>query len=212
MHVSEIEAFRLSWSLHPSRKDPPVSTDPHFEAARQAIRQVLLPIGEDPDREGLRETPDRVVRSWKEIFAGYGENPALILSTTFEEVNGYDEMILLRDIPFHSTCEHHMLPFHGHAHVAYLPNDRVVGLSKLARLVDCYARRLQIQERMTRDIATAIMTHLQPQGCGVVLEAVHGCMVCRGVKKEGARMITSTLEGEFKTPATRAEFMSLIRN
>lgn len=188
------------------------STSHNLDTARNAIRAMLVAIGEDPDREGLKDTPDRVVRSWGEIFAGYGEDPSSILSTTFEDVNGYDEMILLRDIPFHSTCEHHMLPFQGRAHVGYLPSNRVVGLSKLARLVDCYARRLQIQERMTRDIATAMMTHLQPQGCGVVLEAEHGCMVCRGVKKEGARMVTSTLEGVFKTPATRAEFMSLIRN
>ena len=182
-----------------------------YAKVREAVREMLLAIGENPDREGLRDTPDRVIRSWAEIFSGYQQDPAAILSTTFEEVHGYDEMILLRDIPFHSTCEHHMLPFEGKAHVAYLPKDRVVGLSKLARLVDCYARRLQIQERMTREIATAMMTHLQPLGCGVVIEAAHGCMVCRGVKKEGARMVTSTLEGDFRQPATRAEFMSLIK-
>jgi GTP cyclohydrolase I len=182
-----------------------------YAKAREAIRQMLLAMGEDPDREGLRDTPDRVIRSWSEIFAGYMQDPATILATTFEDVKGYDEMILLRDIPFHSNCEHHMLPFEGKAHVAYLPKDRVVGLSKLARLVDCFARRLQIQERMTREIAHAMMEHLQPLGCGVVIEASHGCMVCRGVKKEGATMVTSTLEGDFRTPATRAEFMSLIK-
>lgn len=183
-----------------------------YTAAREAVRQMLLAMGEDPDREGLRDTPDRVIRSWSEIYAGYRQDPASILATTFEDVNGYDEMILLKNIPFHATCEHHMLPFEGVAHVAYLPKDRVVGLSKLARLVDCFARRLQIQERMTREIATAMMTHLQPLGCGVVVEASHGCMVCRGVKKEGARMVTSTLEGDFRNPATRAEFMALIKD
>jgi GTP cyclohydrolase I len=189
-------------------QSPPLPGD----AAREAIRTILRSIGEDPDREGLRDTPDRVTRSWSEIFAGYGQDPAEILSTTFADVNGYSEMILLRDINFSSTCEHHMLPFTGVAHVAYLPSERVVGLSKLARLVDCYAKRLQIQERMTRDIAKAVMHHLAPLGCGVVIEATHGCMVCRGVKKEGATMVTSSLEGDFHNPATRAEFMALIRN
>ena len=181
------------------------------ERAREALREVLRAIGEDPDREGLRATPDRVIRSWLELYAGYAQDPATILATTFGEVHGYDEMIVLRDIPFQSTCEHHMLPFTGRAHVAYLPADRVVGLSKLARLVDCYAKRLQIQERLTREIAMAIMAHLKPLGCGVVLEATHGCMTCRGVKKTGATMITSTLEGDFKNAATRAEFLALIR-
>jgi GTP cyclohydrolase I len=174
-------------------------------------QEAAAAAGEDPDREGLLDTPDRVVRSWGEIFAGYDHSPEEILSTTFGDVNGYSEMILLRDINFFSTCEHHMLPFMGVAHVAYLPAERVVGLSKLARLVDCFAKRLQIQERMTRDIAKAIMLHLKPQGCGVVIEATHGCMVCRGVKKEGATMVTSSLEGDFHHPATRAEFMALIR-
>jgi GTP cyclohydrolase I len=182
------------------------------EVARQALREILRGIGEDPDREGLRDTPDRVIRSWGELFAGYSQNPSDILSTTFGEVNGYDEMILLRDIPFSSTCEHHMLPFTGKAHMAYLPKERVVGLSKLARLVDCFARRLQIQERMTREISQAMMSHLQPLGCAVVLEATHGCMVCRGVKKEGATMVTSSMEGDFRNSVTRSEFLSLIRH
>lgn len=182
------------------------------ERGEAAIRQMLEAIGEDPGREGLRDTPARVARAWEELFAGYGQDPAAILSTTFEDVHGYSEMILLRDIPFHSMCEHHMMPFSGKAHVAYLPGERVVGLSKLARLVDCYARRLQIQERMTHDIAGAIMNHLQPLGCGVVVEASHGCMTCRGVKKEGATMVTSALGGDFHHPATRAEFMALIRS
>ena len=187
------------------------TTTTALTSARQAIRQVLRAIGEDPDREGLLDTPDRVIKSWGELFAGYGQEPAEILSTTFGEVGGYDEMVLLRDIPFQSTCEHHMLPFIGKAHVAYLPGQRVVGLSKLARLVECFARRLQIQERLTSEVADAIMEHLEPAGCGVVVEAGHGCMACRGVRKEGATMVTSSLRGEFKAPATRAEFLGLIR-
>ncbi|MDB5096375.1 MAG: folE [Cyanobacteria bacterium RYN_339] len=194
-------------SLTVTMLQEPISTT----EARHALRQVLRAIGDDPDREGLLDTPDRVIRSWAELFSGYNENPADILKTTFGDVEGYDEMVLLKDIPFQSTCEHHMLPFIGKAHVAYLPGERVVGLSKLARLVECFARRLQIQERLTREVAKAIMTHLQPAGCGVVIEAAHGCMSCRGIKKEGATMVTSTLEGDFKNPATRAEFLSLIR-
>lgn len=178
---------------------------------REALRVILKAIGEDPDREGLLDTPDRVMRSWTEIFAGYHQDPAEILSTTFAEVDGYDEMVLLRDIPFHSTCEHHMLPFVGKAHVAYLPNGRVVGLSKLARLVDCYARRLQIQERMTRAIADALMTHLAPHGCGVMLEATHGCMSCRGVLKTGATMVTTAVDGRFREAAVRAEWLAQIK-
>ena len=177
----------------------------------EAVRQVLFAIGEDPDREGLLDTPARVVNSWKELFAGYGQEPADILATTFGDVDGYDEMVLLKDIPFQSTCEHHMLPFHGKAHVAYMPKDRVVGLSKLARLVECFARRLQIQERLTKEVSNAVMEHLDPHGCGVVVEAQHGCMVCRGARKEGSTMVTSSFAGVFKQPATRAEFLALIK-
>jgi GTP cyclohydrolase I len=187
-----------------------VAQDPQDRGAA-AVREILIAIGEDPDREGLRDTPARVARSWAELFAGYQQDPADVLVTTFGDVEGYDDLILLKDIPFYSTCEHHMLPFIGVAHVAYLPKDRVVGLSKLARLVDVYARRLQIQERMTQEIARAIMEHLQPLGCAVVIEATHGCMVCRGVRKEGAKMVTSALKGDFQNPATRAEFLALIR-
>lgn len=183
----------------------------HFVDPYQAVRDVLVAIGEDPTREGLLDTPSRVVKSWGELFAGYQQDPADILNTTFGDVEGYEEMVLLRDIPFQSTCEHHMLPFYGHAHVAYMPSERVVGLSKLARLVECFARRLQIQERLTREVAKAIMEHLQPHGCGVVIEARHGCMVCRGVQKDGATMVTTTMEGVFKQPATRAEFLSLAK-
>ncbi len=180
-------------------------------ATRNALREILRAIGEDPDREGLVDTPDRVMRSWSEIFAGYRQDPAQILATTFQEVDGYDEMVLLRDIPFHSTCEHHMLPFTGLAHVAYLPNGRVVGLSKLARLVDCFARRLQIQERMTRVIANALMTHLNPHGCGVMVKAAHGCMACRGVQKSGATMVTTAVEGRFREATVRAEWLARIQ-
>lgn len=182
------------------------------QSPEDVVRAMLLAMGEDPNREGLKDTPKRVVKSWGELFAGYQQDPATILATTFGDVEGYNEMILLKDIPFHSTCEHHMLPFYGKAHVAYLPIERVVGLSKLARLVDCFARRLQIQERLTREVALAIMKHLQPHGCGVVIEAVHGCMVCRGVRKEGALMVTSSLQGSFQDAATRGEFLSLIRS
>lgn len=179
------------------------------ERARQALRTLLETIGEDPDREGLKDTPDRVLRSWGEIFAGYHQDPAEILSTTFEEVEGYQEFVLLKDIPFDSTCEHHMLPFDGIAHIAYLPADRVVGLSKLARLVDCFARRLQIQERMTQHIAQALMTHLGARGAAVLVEGVHGCMTCRGVRKEGSTMVTTAFEGEFARSDRRTEFLML---
>lgn len=184
---------------------------PHLEEVKLALRTILKAIGEDPDREGLLETPERVIRSWSEIFSGYAQDPDEILATTFEEVESYDELVLLKNVPFHSTCEHHMLGFDGLAHVAYLPSRKVVGLSKLARLVDCFARRLQIQERLTRQIVQALMDHLQPRGAAVVIEASHGCMVCRGVKKEGARMVTSAYEGALRDPQYRGEFLTLIR-
>jgi GTP cyclohydrolase I len=171
----------------------------------------LETIGEDPDREGLLETPSRILRSWDEIFQGYRQDPAEILATTFEEVEGYGEIVLLKNIPFHSTCEHHMLPFEGEAHVAYLPGGSVVGLSKLARLVDCFARRLQIQERMTQQIADALMVHLQARGAAVLVAGTHGCMACRGVRKEGARMVTMAFEGDFRTPERRSELLLLTK-
>lgn len=181
------------------------------ERARLAVRTLLEIIGEDPDREGLRDTPERLLRSWEELFAGYSQDPAEILSTTFEEVEGYQEQILLRDIPFDSTCEHHLLPVDGVVHIAYLPNNRVVGLSKLARLVECFARRLQLQERMTQHIAQALMTHLGAKGAAVMVEGTHGCMTCRGVRKEGSVMVTTAFEGEFAQPERRNEFFSLLR-
>lgn len=176
-----------------------------------ALRTLIEAIGEDPDREGLRDTPERVWRSWAELFAGYAQSPAEILSTTFEEIEGYQEMVVLSDIPFDSTCEHHMLPFSGKVHIAYLPDRRVVGLSKLARLVDCFARRLQLQERLTQSVAQSLMTHLGARGVAVVVEAAHSCMTCRGVRKAEALMVTSAFEGELSEPARRSEFWSQIR-
>ena len=176
------------------------------------ITELLTVIGEDPSREGLVDTPKRVVKSWTEIYAGYKQNPADILATVFED-GACDEMVILKDIEFSSMCEHHMLPFLGKAHVAYLPNKRVVGLSKLARLVDCFAKRLQIQEKMTQQIAEAIDTHLKPLGIGVIVEAHHQCMSCRGVKLRNTTMITSSMTGLFRSqPQVRQEFLALVRS
>ena len=175
-----------------------------------AVREILLAVGEDPDREGLRRTPTRVAAAYAELFAGLGEDPRRHLGVTFDE--GHKEMVVLRDVPFASTCEHHLLPFTGHAHVAYIPQGRVVGLSKLARLVEGYARRPQVQERLTSEIADAIMEELRPDGCGVVIEAVHTCMTIRGIQKPGATMITSAVRGGFRRRAeTRAEFFAIVR-
>lgn len=173
------------------------------------VRAMIHAIGEDVGREGLRDTPERVARSWGELFAGYKQVPGQILGTTFS-ADTYDQMIVVKDIRFFSFCEHHMLPFHGVVHVGYLPRERVVGLSKIPRLVECYARRLQIQERMTEQIATAMFEVLNPAGVGVVVEGVHTCMVARGVKKEGATMLTSSLRGNFKDANVRGEFLRLI--
>lgn len=179
------------------------------QRGRQAVRELLLSIGENPDREGLQETPDRVHRALLEMTQGYREEPAAILTKCFGVP--YDEMVLLRGITFQSTCEHHMLPFSGVAHVAYLPRSGVVGLSKLARLVQCFAKRLQIQERMTRQIADAIMTHVDSLGVGVVVKARHECMSNRGIRQPNAEMVTSCLLGKFREDrAVRNEFLSLI--
>lgn len=187
-------------------------TFPSDVDAATAVRTLISWLGEDPAREGLKDTPDRVVRGWREMFAGYYADIGDILSTTFEEVEGYDGMVLLAHIPFVSHCEHHILPFHGHAHVAYLPGDRVVGLSKLARLVDAYARRLQIQERMTVQIATALETALAPRGVAVVIDAHHMCMSARGVGKSGSSMRTSRFSGLFDSdPEQRRAFHEGIR-
>lgn len=174
------------------------------------IKDMLKSIGEDVGREGLLDTPKRVVKSWSTLFGGYHQDPKTILGTVFDSDN-YDQMIVLRDIEMFSTCEHHMLPFFGKAHVAYIPNGKVVGLSKLARLVECFSRRLQIQERLTQQIADAIMDHTGAKGCGVVLEAKHFCMVARGVSKQNSVMMTSALRGDFHTdPTMRAEFLSMV--
>ncbi|HEY6212863.1 MAG TPA: GTP cyclohydrolase I FolE [Vicinamibacterales bacterium] len=180
---------------------------PTNAAAEEAVATLLRFIGEEPERDGLRDTPARVVKAWREMTAGYDDDPAEILSRTFDESS--DEMIILRGITFHSTCEHHMLPFYGQAVVGYLPG-KVVGISKLARLVHCFARRLQIQERMTRQIADAIETHLEARGVGVVLRAHHLCMGCRGVRQEETEMVTSAMLGTLRSdPTTRAEFLRL---
>ncbi len=174
-----------------------------------AVREILLAIGEDPDREGLRRTPARVADAYAELFVGLQEDPREHLEVVFDE--GHKEMVLLRDIPFASVCEHHLLPFIGKAHVAYIPQGQIVGLSKLARLVEGYARRPQVQERLTSEIADAIMDILRPDGCGVVIEAVHTCMTIRGIQKPGSTMITSAVRGGFRRRSeTRTEFFSLI--
>lgn len=180
-----------------------------LERAEVAVRNLLVALGEDPDREGLADTPRRVAKMYRELFAGISADPAVHLKRVFHEQ--CDEVVLLRDIDFHSLCEHHLLPFHGRAHVAYLPGDKVVGLSKLARTVDAFARRPQVQERMTSQIADALMKHLAPKGAVVVVEAEHLCMKMRGVQKPNGTMVTSAVRGTFKeSAAARAEVMSLI--
>ncbi len=179
--------------------------------AEQAVRTLLRWAGEDPAREGLVDTPARVVRAYRDWFSGYEIDPAEYLGRTFEEVAGYDEMIVLRDIPFESFCEHHMAPIIGRAHVGYLPTDKVVGISKLARVVDAYARRFQVQEKMTAQIAKCIQDVLQPLGVGVVVEGAHECMTTRGIHKRGVSMVTSKMLGSFRDDArTRAEFLRFI--
>ena len=184
---------------------------PSREEAEHAVRTLLRWAGDDPTREGLRDTPARVVRAYEEYFRGYAAEPATILRRTFEEIDGYDEMVVLRDIRFESHCEHHIAPIVGKAHVAYLPHHRVVGISKLARLVDVYAHRLQIQEKMTAQIANVIDEVLQPKGVAVVMEAVHHCMTTRGIHKPGTAMVTSRMLGAFRDDAaTRREFLAII--
>ncbi len=174
-----------------------------------AVREILLAIGEDPDREGLKKTPQRVAKMYAEMFQGMNVDPAEYLKTVFEEK--YDEMVVLRDVPFNSMCEHHLMPFEGKAHIAYLPNGKIVGLSKLARVVDAFAHRPQVQERLTTQIADILVKELGAKGVAVVMEAVHTCMTCRGVRKPGSVMVTSAIRGECCTSgATRAEIMSLL--
>ena len=191
----------------------PLPSRPSRAEAEAAVRTLLRWAGDDPDREGLIGTPDRVVRAYEEFFSGYDQDPTEILHRTFEETDGYDEMVLLRDIRLESHCEHHVVPIIGKAHVAYLPDRRVVGISKLARVVEIYARRLQIQEKLTAQIANTINDVLQPKGVAVVIEAAHQCMTTRGIHKPGVTMVTSRMLGEFRdSPVTRREFMALIHN
>jgi len=180
------------------------------ERAARAVRELLLAVGEDPDREGLRETPARVARAYREIFAGLSMDARDVLTTTFDL--GHEEMVLVRDIEVYSTCEHHLVPFHGVAHVGYIPGSdgRITGLSKLARLVDVYARRPQVQERLTSQVADALVDVLQPKGVLVVVECEHLCMSMRGVRKPGSRTVTSAVRGQMRDVATRAEAMSLV--
>jgi len=190
---------------------PPAGDAVTQDAAEQAIRTLLRWAGEDPAREGLLDTPKRVAKAYRDWFSGYGMDPEEYLARTFEEVHGYDELIVLRDIEFESHCEHHMAPIIGKAHVGYLPNGKVVGISKLARVVDAYARRFQVQEKMTAQIADCIQRALQPRGVGVVVEATHECMTTRGVHKRGVSMVTSRMLGSFREDArTRAEFLKFI--
>jgi GTP cyclohydrolase I len=186
---------------------------PTEEEAQAAVRTLIEWAGDDPDREGLLDTPRRVVKAYRELFSGYEADPRDYLARTFEEVGGYDELVLLRDIRVVSFCEHHMLPFLGKAHVGYLPRERVVGISKLARVVHGFARRLQIQEKLTAEIAEAIQDILKPKGVGVVIISEHSCMTMRGVNTPGSRLTTSSLLGEVRDdPRTRQEFFDLVRN
>jgi len=186
---------------------------PDRSEAEAAVRTLIKWAGDDPTREGLLDTPARVVRAYEEYFQGYNVDPQDILQRTFEEVEGYDEMVLLKDIRFESHCEHHMAAIIGKAHVAYLPNNRVVGISKLARVVELYAQRLQIQEKMTAQIANAINDVLKPEGVAVIIEAAHQCMTCRGVHKPGVTMMTSKMIGAFRdSDRTRREFLSMVNN
>lgn len=188
-----------------------VRTDEERARAEEAVRELIRWVGDNPEREGLKDTPRRVVDAFLEYFQGYEQNPAEYLERTFEQVGGYDEIVLLRDIPFHSHCEHHLAPIMGKAHVAYLPTDRVVGISKLARVVQTFAKRMQVQERLTAEVADCIQDVLQPQGVAVVIEATHACMTCRGVETPGVIMTTSRMMGVFRNDdKARSEVLKLI--
>ncbi|SUB00526.1 GTP cyclohydrolase 1 [Pannonibacter phragmitetus] len=194
------------------RRAPHEIARPSREQAEAAVRTLLAYIGEDPEREGLLDTPKRVVKSFAELYSGYAEDPKAHLERTFEDVGGYEDMIMVRGIPFHSHCEHHMLPFIGKAYIAYYPSGGVVGLSKLARVVDIYANRLQTQENLTSQIVSSIDEHLAPRGIAVMLEAEHQCMTMRGVQKAGVTTITTQFTGVFQDdPAEQARFMTFIR-
>jgi GTP cyclohydrolase IA len=189
-----------------------IQTPPSVDGTqvRAAVRELLLAIGEDPDREGLRETPRRIAQMFEEIFSGLATDPAEHLKVSFDE--DHEEMVILRDVPFYSVCEHHLLPFHGKAHVGYIPRGKVVGISKIARVVEVFAKRPQVQERLTSAIADALFQHLQPDGVAVVVEAEHLCMTMRGVRKPGSSVVTSAVRGTFESSAvTRSEFLALVR-
>lgn len=197
-------------NVHPGAQIEHFLTRPDRATAEEAVRTLIRWAGDDPAREGLGDTPARVVRAYEEFFAGYRDDPVQILSRTFSEVDGYDEMVVMKDIRFESHCEHHMAPIIGRAHVAYLPDRRVIGISKLARLVDIYAKRLQIQEKMTVQIADTLNEVLRPKGVAVVIEGSHQCMTTRGVHKPGTSMVTSRMLGAFRTDSnTRREFLSM---
>ena len=195
-----------------STNDIQILNKPSEEEAIKAVETLIRYAGDNPEREGLKETPNRVVRSYKEFFSGYNKNPDEILAKTFDEVEGYDEMVIVKNIDFESHCEHHMVPIIGIAHVAYIPDKRVVGISKLARIVDVYAKRLQTQETMTAQIADSISKILKPKGVAVVIDATHQCMSTRGVQKRHSSTVTSRMLGLFRSdPRTRSEFMNLIK-
>ena len=197
-------------AVHPTTHKS-IKSSPTREEAEKAVRTLLEWAGDNPNREGLSDTPKRVVQAYKEFFAGYGQDPVAYLQRTFEEVKGYDELVLLRDIRLESFCEHHLAPIIGKIHIGYLPNHRVVGISKLVRVAETYSKRLQIQEKLTVEIAKCIQEVLQPKGVAVVIEAEHQCMTTRGVHKPGVSMVTSRMLGAFReNPDTRREFLSLI--
>ena len=196
----------------PATAAAPFSKSPTREEAEAAVRLLIAYLGDDPAREGLLDTPARVARSYEEFYQGYGQDPVALLERTFSEVEGYDEIVLLRDIRLESHCEHHMVPIVGRAHVAYMPDRRVVGISKLARLGDAYAHRLQIQEKLTAQIADTIQAVLRPHGTAVIIEATHECMSCRGVHKTGVSMVTSRMLGIFReNRSTRQELMAMVQ-
>jgi GTP cyclohydrolase IA len=197
-------------TIQPSRDLSKLAAPVDIERIQRAMREIIEAVGEDPEREGLRDTPERVARMYTELFEGLRIDPKELLSVGFEV--GHDEMVILKDIPFYSVCEHHFMPFHGVAAIGYIPDGRIVGLSKLARLVDAYAHRPQVQEQLTGQIADTLMDALRPDGVAVVIEAEHLCMTARGVKKPGSRMVTSATRGTFrKSEVTRAEFLLLVR-
>jgi GTP cyclohydrolase IA len=206
------ELVKSVWLLRDEPRSVSVAERPSREEAMAAVRTLLRWAGENPEREGLIETPKRVVKAYEELFGGYRMNPADVLQKVFRDVDGYDEMVVVRDIPFHSHCEHHMVPFYGKAHIGYYPSDGVVGLSKLARLVDIYARRFQTQETMTSQIIQSLNSAINPRGVAVLLEAEHMCMAMRGIQKSGSSTITTQFSGLFRNdPQEQARFFQMVR-